>query len=277
MGQRLLTSHIQDQGTGRSLLFSVLAHILLILLIAAGAYLLPQGALIEIGSGPGGGSGDRIIPVRLADALDSGGFGTVKPTLNPRPKAAPPPPQPKEARQETPPQPDPNTFAERKKPPKPKRPQRPEDRPPLNPPQAPQAEPGDIVRAPDPGSGGRASPGSGAGGGQGTGLGVQMGPGQGQEGGIDSAYVRLVEQRVGTNWLRTSLGELGRPVQTIVTFEVQRNGKLQNIQLVKTSGIRSVDLAARRAVRACDPLPPLPLEFRGRQVRFRAEFNYPPR
>lgn len=273
MARRLLTSHIKDQGTGRSLLFSAIGHILLVLLIVAGTYLLPQGSLIDIGTGPGGGSGDRVIPVRLADVPDSGGLGAVKPTLTPRPKAAAPLPKPKE----TPPAPDPDTFLERKKPPKPKRPQLPEDRPPLDPPQATAAEPGDIVRAPDPGSGGRASPGSGAGGGQGTGLGVQMGSGHGQEGDIDSAYVRLVEQRVGTNWLRTSLGELGRPVQTIVTFEVLRNGKIQNIQLAKTSGIRSVDLAALRAVQASNPLPPLPLEFRGRQVRFRAEFNYPPR
>lgn len=274
MQRRLLTSHVQDQGTGRSLLLSLVGHFLLVLLILGATYLLPQGAFIDIGSGSGGGSGDRIIPVRLAASPDSGGLGTVKPTLNPRPKATPPPEKPKP---QPPSQPDPKAFAEKKQPPKPKRPQLPEDRPPLNPPKASPAEPGDIVRDPDPGSGGKASPGSGAGGGQGSGLGVAMGPGQGQEGSIDSAYVRLVEQRVGRNWLRTSLGELGRPVQSIVTFEVQRSGKIQNIQLAKTSGIRSVDLAALRAVQASDPLPPLPFEFQGRQVRFRAEFNYPPR
>jgi len=276
MAQRLLTSHVRDQGTGRSLLYSACGHLLLVLLVLAAGYLLPQGLLIDIGSGPGGGSGDRVIPVRLADSPDSGGLGAVKPTLTPRPKAAPPAPQQEKAKPEPPAKPDPATFAEPKPKPKPKRPQLPEDRPPLNPPKAAPAEPGDIVRTPDPGSGGKASPGSGAGGGQGTGLGVEMGPGQGHEGSIDSAYVRLVEQRVGRNWLRTSLGELGRPVQSTVTFEVQRNGQIQNIQLAKTSGIRTVDLAALRAVQASDPLPPLPFEFQGRQVRFRAEFNYPP-
>lgn len=273
MGRQLLTSHVKDEGTGRSVLYSAAWHLLLFVLIAGGAYLLPQGALIDIGTGPGGGRGDRVIPVRLSGSLESEGFGTVKPTLTPSPKAAPP-----RAEEKKPPQqPDPNTFLERKKPAPPKRPQLPEDRPPRDPPKPPEARPGDVVRNPDPGSGGRASPASGAGGGQGAGVGVEMGPGRGLEGGIDSAYVRLVEQRVGSNWLRTSLGELGRPVQSIITFEVARNGQILNIRLERTSGIRSVDLAAERAVKASDPLPPLPLEFRGRQVRFRAEFNYPPR
>lgn len=275
MGRQLLTSHVKDEGTGRSFLYSSAAHLLLFLLILGGAYLLPQGTLIEIGTGAGGGHGESVIPVRLSDSLQSGGFGTVKPTLKPSPKAAPPPQE--KPKPNPPAQPDPNTFVEKKKAPPPKRPQLPEDRPLRNPPKPPEAQPGDVVRTPDPGSGGRASPAAGGGGGQGTGVGVEMGSGRGLEGEIDSAYVRLVEQRVGSNWLRTSLGELGRPVQSIITFEVARNGRIRNIRLEKTSGIRSVDLAAERAVLASDPLPPLPLEFRGSQVRFRAEFNYPPR
>ena len=42
------------------------------------------------------------------------------------------------------------------------------------------------------------------------------------------------------------------------------------------SGLRSVDLAAQRAVAASDPFPPLPREFRNRRIRFIANFVYPP-
>ncbi len=94
---------------------------------------------------------------------------------------------------------------------------------------------------------------------------------------MDSWYVRQVEQRVGQNWLRTSLGQLAKPVQTVISFEIQSNGNIENINIEQNSGIRSVDLAAERAVRASGPLPPLPIDFRQRRVKFVAHFEYPPK
>lgn len=94
---------------------------------------------------------------------------------------------------------------------------------------------------------------------------------------MDSWYVRQVEQRVGQNWLKTSLGQLSRTVHTVISFEISSNGSIENIQIEQKSGIRSVDLAAERAVRASGPLPPLPFEFRQRRVKFVAHFEYPPR
>jgi TonB family protein len=94
---------------------------------------------------------------------------------------------------------------------------------------------------------------------------------------IDSWYIRQVEQRVGQNWLQTSLGNLNQRVEAIATFVVRANGQIVNIELEKRSGVRSVDLAVQRAIQATNPLPPLPLEFRGRSVRFQAVFEYPPR
>lgn len=124
-----------------------------------------------------------------------------------------------------------------------------------------------------PGAGGL--PGvSGTGGGFGGGQGVAIGPGTG-EGLMESWYARQVEQRIGANWLKTSLGVLDRPVQTVVSFEIEPDGSLVNIRVQEESGLRSVDLAAERAVRASNPLPPLPRQFRNRRVRFLAYFQYP--
>jgi len=47
-------------------------------------------------------------------------------------------------------------------------------------------------------------------------------------------------------------------------------------QIEQRSGIGSIDLAAERAVRASDPLSPLPYELRNRTVKFIAYFEYPP-
>ena len=86
-----------------------------------------------------------------------------------------------------------------------------------------------------------------------------------------------VEQRVGQNWLRASLGALARPVETVVSFEVLRNGRIHRIKLEQPSGVGAVDLAAQRAIRASSPLPALPPELRNRRVRFVTYFQYPPR
>ncbi|HSR53321.1 MAG TPA: energy transducer TonB [Acidobacteriota bacterium] len=278
MKHQLLSSHVQDEKLGRSMLFSLLGHGLLLIVLLAAGYLLPQGLIIDLRSDQGGGQGDRIIPVQLATELEDGGFGTVRPTLAPTPRSVPPEP---EEKPETPtPKPvEREEFVEKTPPKKPqeKRPQLPEDRPPINPPEPPKPEPGDIVREPDPGTGGSGSVGGGSGGGMGSGVGLEVGQGHGGGQGISSYYVRLVEQRVGSNWLKTSLGELGRPVETVILFTVERNGRISDIEMVRDSGIRTVDVAAERAVRASNPLPPLPAEFRGRSVRFRSVFRYPPR
>ncbi|MCH8819532.1 MAG: TonB C-terminal domain-containing protein, partial [Acidobacteria bacterium] len=188
-----------------------------------------------------------------------GGAGMYKPSIVPRPEAVPPPPAVE-------PPPAKEAVFEQKG--------APERTPPPSPTQAPS--PGAIPQPPDPGSGGTQGGAPGSGGGFGGGQGVTIGSGTGQ-GTMDSWYVRQVEQRVGQNWLKTSLGQLSRTVHTVISFEISSNGSLENIQIEQRSGIRSVDLAAERAVRASGPLPPLPFEFRQRRVKFVAHFEYPPR
>ena len=82
---------------------------------------------------------------------------------------------------------------------------------------------------------------------------MTLGSGTG-EGVMDSWYARQVEQRIGQNWLKTSLGRLSRPVQTVISFEIRANGTIENVKIQKDSGLGTVDLAARRAVMASSPL-----------------------
>ena len=270
----VLRSHLKEEDRGRSLLISAGLHTLLVVIFTVGVGFLPSAPPLELGLGQGGGQGDYISVGLAADT--GGGAGMIRPPVTTRPESAPPPPRPPEPVVEerevpadvftqTPPEPD------TKPPPEPRR--RPP--PPQREPESTAERPGLIPREADPGHGAPGGSG-GSGGGFGTGRGVLVGSGSG-EGVVDSWYVRQVEQRIGQNWLQTSLGQLGRRVDAVATFTVQRDGRITDIRLEKSSGVSSVDLAVQRAIQASTPLPPLPYELRSRTVVFRAVFEYPPR
>ena len=271
MPPSVMSTHVREEGYRGAFTVSVVGHLLLFLFFLIAAQLLPRGEPLVIGSGEGGGQGDDFVTVGLS-AQFSGGTGMRKPSITPSPEAVEATP--------VPPKPDPPALQKRES--------AFIERAPLR--EAPQKSPASpvksqassenagakpIPREPDPGSGGPGGQSLGSGGGFGGGQGVTIGTGTG-EGTMDSWYVRQVEQRVGQNWLKTSLGHLENPVRTIISFEIQADGSIDNIRIEKRSGIGSVDLAAERAIRASDPLSPLPYELRNRTVKFVAYFEYPP-
>ncbi len=271
MSSGVMTSHVREEGYRGPLGLSLMGHVLLFLFFLFAVDLGPQGEPLVVGSGVGGGQGGDFVTVGLSDEL-SGGTGMVKPSVIPSPAAVLPPPKPPEP-ERTAPQKE-EVFVQEPPAEKPARQTSASQRIPESSPEAPP--PGQIPRQPDPGSGGSGSQSLGSGGGFGGGQGVTIGPGTG-EGAMDSWYVRQVEQRVGLNWLKTSLGRLEHPVQTVISFEIQPDGTIVNIQIEQGSGIATVDLAAERAIQASNPLSPLPNELRHRRVKFVAYFEYPPR
>lgn len=274
MTQAILKSHVQKDSYRKEALFSVLGHAALLLFFLFGIELFPAGAPLLIGTGAGGGKGGDFVSVGLSAEV-GGGAGMYKPALTPKPQAVVSEPKKEEAPL---PRPDETIFLEKGKSQRKRADAVEKTAAPVSKTEAPEptARPGLVPTTPQPGSGGAGGGSPGSGGGFGGGQGVSIGSGSG-EGVVDSWYARQVEQRIGSNWLKSSLGPLGRRVQTILSFEIRPNGALENIQLEQTSGIRSVDLAAERAVRASHPLPPLPSELRGRRVKFIAHFEYPPR
>lgn len=272
MSKQFLTSHVNEGGYAKAWLISLLGHTVLAGFFLLIGGLLPEGEPIPIGTGPGGGRGG-VVSVGLAADL-GGGAGMYKPALTPVPEAIPPPPAPpKEEAKPEPPKPDENVFAEAAKS---KRKETVEKKPAATQKMESTIPAGRIPRDPEPGKGGPGGGSPGAGGGFGGGQGVSIGAGSG-EGVVDSWYARLVEQKIGGNWLKTLLGQLERPVQTVMSFEIRSDGTIENIKVEESSGIRTMDLAAERAVRASNPLPRVPYEFRGRRLRFVAYFKYPPR
>ena len=49
----------------------------------------------------------------------------------------------------------------------------------------------------------------------------------------------------------------------IVTFEILRNGQVQNVRVVQSSGNRALDYSAERAVLQAGPFEPLPAAYGG--------------
>ena len=111
-------------------------------------------------------------------------------------------------------------------------------------------------------------------GGPGTGAGLRLGLGKGagfgsgfsSQIGLSSFpftyYLQIIMDRVSANWF-TSLVDPGvsGTFQTTVYFKIYSNGQISSVEVEESSGIRSLDLSAVRAVHSSSPFPPLPKEY----------------
>lgn len=116
---------------------------------------------------------------------------------------------------------------------------------------------------------------SGGGPGAGIRIGVGPGPGGGPGGGWGegdfglssfpfSYYLQIIQDRVSVNWFTSLIdpGVVGQ-FQCVVFFRILRDGRIVDLQIEASSGLKSLDLSALRAVQNATPFPPLPREFEG--------------
>jgi hypothetical protein len=245
-----------EEKFGRSFLFSLGIHALVAAVLLYAGYLLPSAAII-IGSGPGGGTGGDTYTVGVVDDL-SGGLGMVKPALVPQPPAlltAPPVKADKAI-------PLAGTLEPKRVKPTAKEITK-----------AAKIDPKSnvIPTEPEPGSGGIAGRSGGSGGGIGGGIGLSIGSGSGGFG--NSYYARVVEGRISDNWVRPVEGVR---VDMIYSFYIAADGTIYGIKKEKSSGNPQMDMTGDRAIRSSSPLTPPPQEFRGRPIKFVAQFVHPP-
>lgn len=113
--------------------------------------------------------------------------------------------------------------------------------------------------------------------GTGSGLSIGFGTGKGAGAGFQSPYssqiglssfpftyyLQIIIDRVSSNWF-TSLVEPGirGHFQATVYFKIYTNGKISNLKIEESSGIKSLDLSALRAIQTSAPFPPLPKEYK---------------
>lgn len=114
--------------------------------------------------------------------------------------------------------------------------------------------------------------------GSGTGTGVRIGIGSGPGGGFGSElssqiglsnfpftyYLQTIHAKISGNWYtsQVSPGVTGN-YHTTVYFKIHRNGEISPLEIRETSGIRSLDLSALRAIQSSAPFPPLPNDYDG--------------
>lgn len=259
----LLDLPLIEERFGKAFFVSLGLHVLLLAFFLAVPYLMPGKTLIQLGTGPGGGSGGESYTVGVADDL-GGGAGMFKPATTPQPPVLP---VEREIKKEEPSKAValPDTLAAKKK----KKTVEGADKAPKEPPPAASSR---IPVADAKGQGGAGSAARGSGGGIGTGVGISIGAGSGGVG--DSWYARSVETRVGGNWSKP-IG-IQQRIEIIYNFMVGDDGRIYNIQKVKSSGNDALDLSAERAIRSSDPLTAPPPELRGKLLQFTAQFVYPP-
>lgn len=83
-------------------------------------------------------------------------------------------------------------------------------------------------------------------------------------GSMFGAYAALVRDRVAQHWRTDQVdSRLKTLPAAIVTFEIQRNGSVRNIRVVQSSGNRSLDYSAERAITEASPFQPLPMQYSG--------------
>lgn len=122
----------------------------------------------------------------------------------------------------------------------------------------------------------KSAPGTAKGGGAGSGVRFGVGSGQGGGSGLGSSYssqiglssfpftyyLQIIIDRVSSNWF-TSLVDPGLrgTFQTTVFFKILRTGRISGLKIEESSGVRSLDLSALRAIQSAEPFPPLPREY----------------
>ncbi len=106
----------------------------------------------------------------------------------------------------------------------------------------------------------------GGGGGSGSGSGADSGSAFSSQIGLSNFpftyYLQNIINRVSSNWF-TSLVDPGIAGSFMVTvhFRIHKNGQVSDLKVEETSGIRSLDMSALRAIQSSAPFPPLPRAY----------------
>lgn len=72
-------------------------------------------------------------------------------------------------------------------------------------------------------------------------------------------YIDQLLGAIDAKWNRPSMGD---DVRAIISFRIERDGRISELEVAESSGYNSYDLAALRAVQNAAPFPPLPRGYR---------------
>jgi len=256
-----------DLSLKRYFSYSVLFHISLTALLLAGVWLERTG---ESWGGPGGG--DSAVKVNLVGAVSAG--IPMPPTINPTDSQVIDPtkglnmeePQPKPPVQPKDTTPIPKFEKEKPLPPSKKSKVFENKTPPPN--NAINYGKGGNPRMP---TGYSQEPGPLSN----SGI-AASGPGGGDFANRYGWYVAAIRRAVNQNWMQNTIDpavRAARRAKTTVTFTINRDGSVKNIRIEESSGNRSMDDSAQRALLSIDRFPPLPSDYSGTYVNVTFDFD----
>jgi TonB family protein len=248
----------EPAGLQRMMGVSVLMHVALVL----GLLFAPRGLLSRAAGAP---------PPIMTITLGGGGSGPQNGGMTPvggRSVQAPPPPE----------------TAARRDVASPPAPKTPEMTLPMRGARTVKAAAAPVKQAPDeargrtPSRGAEPRPGNelvetGA---RGLGFGLSTGGGPGTGSTLDVAdfccpqYVALMIERIRSGW--TQQAEVAGSV--VIRFTIERDGRITQTSVERTSGYETLDIAARTAVAITRQLPPLPQEFPNPTLTVHLNFQY---
>lgn len=111
-------------------------------------------------------------------------------------------------------------------------------------------------------------------------TGISSGNGFGRGGGSGGIsnfpyayYIDTLKSRISSSWYKSlvSPGLRGKFITTVY-FKIYRNGRISGLEIEQSSGVKSLDLSALRAVENSSPFPPLPSDFPSRYLIVHFEF-----
>jgi len=88
------------------------------------------------------------------------------------------------------------------------------------------------------------------------------------------AYVQALQQRIASKWRTSELdARLKSAPQCVVAFEIQRDGSVQDLRVVQSSGNQQLDLSTLRAVTEAGPFEPLPQGYKSSAAKMEVAFK----
>lgn len=101
------------------------------------------------------------------------------------------------------------------------------------------------------------------------------GPGGGDFSGRFPAYVDAVRNRISGNWMQSTVDPtVNWAPRALFTFQILRDGTVTNVQMTQSSGNRSVDGSALRAILNSSPMSGLPSNYSGSSVTVEFWFEF---
>jgi protein TonB len=89
-------------------------------------------------------------------------------------------------------------------------------------------------------------------------------------------YIESVIRAINQNWMQNTIDpsiRAGHRAKTTMTFTINRDGSIKNIRMSESSGNRSLDDSAQRALLSIDHFPRLPSDYSGTYVDVTFDFD----